>query len=191
MKIKIRNDEIRYYLDVPEAKFDTYISPLINLANTFAKGTIPKVVGQMSDLIQEFDGTTISEWEEWYLSKNPRAIQNATDKIINKIEEFKHIINKIDKNTIEKWVKDLVIFKTFMGLKSQGAIIKKVAELKAKTYRFSNREEESKGIDGFIGNTPVSIKPKTYQLKGSLPEVINITIIYYEKTKDGIEIEFS
>ncbi len=35
-----------------------------------------KVVSQMSELIQEFEGKTLSEWEEWYLKKKPYAIKN-------------------------------------------------------------------------------------------------------------------
>ncbi|MCX8153404.1 MAG: MjaI family restriction endonuclease [Candidatus Bathyarchaeota archaeon] len=34
--------------------------------------------------------------------------------------------------------------------------------------------EESKGIDGFIGNESVSIKPITYKTMNRLPESINI-----------------
>jgi hypothetical protein len=52
-------------------------------------------------------------------------------------------------------------------------------------------EEESKGIDGFIGDIPVSIKPSTYKVKGSLPETISCKVIYYEKIKDGIVVDYS
>jgi hypothetical protein len=51
-------------------------------------------------------------------------------------------------------------------------------------------DEESKGIDGFIGNRPVSIKPMTYKTKSGLPENIEEPIIYYDKKKDGLSIEF-
>lgn len=191
MEIKISNDEIRRYLNIEEAKFETYISPLINLANTFAKGTIPSVVGQMTDLIQEFNGTTISDWEKWYLSRRPKAIQKATDKILRKIEEFKIIINKIERNTVEQWVKDLVISKTFLGLRIQEAILKKGAAIKGTDYRLATPEEESQGIDGYIGDVPVSIKPDTYKLKAALPEVIKIKMISYKKIKGGIEVDFT
>jgi hypothetical protein len=50
--------------------------------------------------------------------------------------------------------------------------------------------EESKGIDGYIGDIPVSIKPDTYKMKAELPENIGIEIIYYQKTKEGIEIDY-
>lgn len=50
--------------------------------------------------------------------------------------------------------------------------------------------DESKGIDGFIGEKPVSIKPHTYQLKPELSEEIEAPIIFYEKTKTGLKMSF-
>ena len=61
MKINLSNEEIRKYLDIDTLEFPTYTTQLLNLANQNAQGTRPKVVGQMSDLIQHFTGRTISE----------------------------------------------------------------------------------------------------------------------------------
>lgn len=190
MKIKINNDDIRAYLDIEKLNLDKYVSPLINLANQYAQGTRPKVVGQMSELIQQFNGKTISEWKQWYLSKNPDAIENATKKIWTKIQELKDAINNIDESDVEKWVEDLVIVKTFTGLKFQEVILKKAAEIKNTKYRLSNPEEESQGIDGFIDDIPVSIKPVTYKLEPLLKEQIEVKIIFYQKLKDGIEVDY-
>jgi hypothetical protein len=91
---------------------------------------------------------------------------------------------------IEAWVKDLVIVKTFVGLKFQEAILKRVAVTLGKDYRMSGPDDEAKGIDGFVGEVPVSIKPQTYDSKKMLPEVIGAHIIYYDKVKGGINIFF-
>ena len=190
MKIKISNKEIRKYLDIETPDFSKYISPIINLVNQYAQGTQPRVVGQMSELIQEFEGKTFEEWEKWYLEKRPNAIRNATEKILQKLKALKNAMNKIDKTIVEEWVKDLVIVKTFMGLRFQEAILKKGAELKGTDYRLSDPDEEAKGIDGFIGNTPVSIKPETYELKAALPERIETRLIFYKKVKGGIEVDY-
>lgn len=80
--------------------------------------------------------------------------------------------------------------KTFIGLRFQEAILKKVADQLNSGYRLALPEEESKGIDGFIGNKAVSIKPETYSSKKSLSEKINVIIIFYSKTRDGIVIKF-
>lgn len=92
---------------------------------------------------------------------------------------------------IEQWVSDLVIVKTFAGLRFQEAILRKGAEIMGTDYRLSNPDEESKGIDGYIGDIPVSIKPQTYKAKPSLPEHIPIKILFYQKIDDGIEVDYS
>ncbi len=91
---------------------------------------------------------------------------------------------------VGQWVKDLVLVKTFIGLRLQEPILKKAAELVGTSYRFADPHEEAIGVDGYIGNTPVSIKPITYKEKSALPEKIKIKIIYYTKRKDGIEFDF-
>ncbi|MEM4408829.1 MAG: MjaI family restriction endonuclease, partial [Candidatus Caldarchaeum sp.] len=88
------------------------------------------------------------------------------------------------------WVRDLVLVKTFAGLRFQEAILKKGAEIKGTNYRLSEPNEESRGVDGYIGEIPVSIKPYTYEVKAALPESIEIKIIYYRKIDDGIEVNY-
>lgn len=191
MKIKLTNEEIRKTLEISALSFPKYVTQIINLSNQNAQGTRPRVVGQLSDLIQEFSGKTIKEWEKWYLQRYPNAIKNAKEKILEMVANLKDAINKIDENMVNEWVKDLVIVKTFLGLKFQEAILKKVSEIKGLDYRLSDNVAESKGIDGYIGNIPVSIKPDTYQIKKSLMEDIAVKIIYYKKVKNGIEVDFS
>ena len=106
------------------------------------------------------------------------------------VEKLKKAIVEIDEPLIERWVKDLVIVKTFLGLRFQEVILKKEAEIKKVGYRLATIEEEAKGIDGFIGDLSISIKPSTYKAKASLREDIRAKIIYYEKKKDGIEVDY-
>jgi len=190
VKIKISVDEIYKLLEIETPEFPKYVAPLINLANQYAQGTRPKVVGQMSELIQQFTGKTLIEWERWYLKQKPEAVRNATEKILQMLLKLRNSINKIDKTMVEKWVRDLVIVKTFVGLRFQEAILKKGAEIKGTNFRLANSYEESKGIDGFIGNIPVFIKPHTYEAKASLPEHIDLKIIYYQKIGDGVEVDY-
>ena len=188
--IKITNSEILSLLDQETQSFPKYTSQIMNLANQNAQGTRPSVVGQMSELIQEFKGKKINEWEEWYLEKHPEALSLAASKIFEMVGHFKSVMTQIDREMVDKWVKDLVIVKTFIGLKFQEAILKSVANFYHTDYRIANPEEESKGIDGFIGTNPVSIKPFSYEIKKSLSEAIDVPMIFYEKVKDGIKISF-
>ncbi len=188
--IKILNSEVLTLLETEASPFPKYATQILNLANQNAQGTRPTVVGQMSEIIQEFKGNKIKDWEEWYLEKHPEAIIIAANKIFEMVNNFKDVRTQINGDMVERWVKDLVIIKTFIGLKFQEAILKSVANFFKTTYRLAEPAEESLGIDGIIGNKAVSIKPITYEAKKALSEVIEAPIVFYEKVKDGIKITF-
>jgi len=190
MRTLIKNKDLLGYLKVEEPVFPKYVSPLINFANFYARGTVPGVVGQMTDLIQQFPGKSLDEWEGWYMAQNPDGITEAIDMIVNKLEELKRVISQIDREMVEKWVRDLVIVKTYVGLKFQKAILMKASEITGYEFRTATPDEESRGIDGYVGDVPVSIKPETYDVKSSLPESIAAKMIFYKKVKSGIEVDF-
>lgn len=194
MKLTIKNEELLELNESSTPQFPKYTSQLINLANQNAQGTRPKVVGQLSELFQEYqkntDEISIDTWEKWYLSKYPKAIEDATNRIYEQIQNLKNAITLIDRDMIQKWVEDLIITKTYNGLYIQKAIFSKIAKIKQKDFRLAKTEEEAIGIDGYIDNVPYSIKPDTYKTMSRLSESIEVKIIYYTKTKSGIEIEF-
>ena len=189
--LKIKNRELVAEISGEAKDFPKYTTQIINLANQNAQGTRPKVVGQLSELIQQCPHKEYSKWKEWYLQQQPKAIDDATHKVFAMVEELKKAINHIDEKMIKKWIEDLVIDKSFIGLKFQEAILKRVSKLKNTSYRLSNPKEESKGIDGFIGDIPISIKPITYKTKNMLNEQIDVKFIFYEKKKDGIIVDIS
>lgn len=190
IKKKIKNEEVAALSNATNYYFPKYTTMIVNLVNGTAQATRPKVVGQMSELIQEFDGQTLDEWKVWYTTRMPNAINDATEKISSLMVEIRKAMDLIDDELIENWVKDLVFTKTFCGLKVQQAILSYISALYGKEWRLATKEEEAKGIDGYIGNIPVQVKADTYKQKGQLNEVIEVPIVYYEKKKDGLNIEF-
>ena len=124
-RIKMNNDEIKEYVGSDSYDFPKYASQIMNWANQISQGTRPRVVGQMSDLIQQFPGRTIQEWEKWYVQKHPTAIEDATKKVYEMVENFKEVILNIDEDMVRDWIRDLVVLKTFTGLRFQEAILKK------------------------------------------------------------------
>ncbi|MCM1140453.1 MAG: MjaI family restriction endonuclease [Muribaculum sp.] len=190
-KVKISNSDIEKLSNASQYPFPKYATQIINLLNSNAQGTRPAVVGQMSELIQEFDGKTLKEWIEWYSSKQPDAVAKATDKIFNMYQLMCEAFAAIDRPMIEAWVKDLVYNKTYCGLKFQSAIIAFLAGQYNKEWRLADVEEEAQGIDGFVGDIPVQIKSITYKSGARLGENIEIPIVYYDKRKDGINITFN
>ena len=192
MAIIIKNKELAKIIIGMEKKYPKYVSDLINLANRYSQGTRPKVVGQMTELIKECPYDTYEGWREWYLKKKPTAIADATKKIMEMLPNLENAMKeKIDANTVREWVEDLTLVKTFAGLHYQEAILKKLSSLMGKNYQPSTPKDESKGIDGFIGGTSVSIKPTTYKTKPELMEKIDAKIVFYKKVKGGIEVDAS
>ena len=182
MKKNISNGEVESLSNAPSYTFPKYTTQIINLVNGNAQGTRPDVVGQMSDLIQEFEGKTIEEWIKWYSERMPNAVDDATEKVYNMFLQMKEAAELIDKEMIRNWVKDLVYTKTIISFLAKQQNLK---------YRLANPDEEALGIDGFIGEQPVSIKPSTYDSKEMiLPEHIDVPIITYEKKKGYITIVY-
>lgn len=190
MEVKIPNSEIQALLSGKQYHYPKYATQIINLANQNAQGTRKKVVGQMSDLVRECGANTMEEWEEWYLKGHPYALEVATDKIYAMVTMLKESIQLINRDLVKQWVEELVIVKTFTGLRFQDVLLRKVAFFVDKPYRLSSPAEESRGIDGYIGDIPVSIKPSTYKTKDALNERIDASIIYYTKKKGVIAAEF-
>ena len=190
MELTITNEQLYERLDVATPDFEKYVSPILNLANQYAQATRPKTVGQMTELIREFPGETLDEWKGWYAKEHPTTLDSATDKLMVMVDKLHEAIEKIDAETARRWIEDLVFAKTFIGLRIQQAILECAAKHLGQEYRVATVDEEARGIDGFVGSRPVSIKPATYRQQAALPEQIDVTIIFYKKTKRGLRIAF-
>ena len=190
MELIIKNSRVTADVVGKTSEFPKYTTQIMNLANQNAQGTRPNVVGQMSELIEECPKGTYDQWVKWYSERMPEAVDDATERVYEMVQNLAEAFKLIDKELVRKWVEDLVLTKTFTGFCFQESILKTIAQRKWSTYRRSTPEEESQFIDGYIGETPVSIKPITYKTKNMLHENINIKLIYYEKLKDGIKVEY-
>lgn len=193
MNYNLKNESIESYNETTSYAFPKYTSQLINWANQNAQGTRPVVVGQMSELFPEFmassDEITIDKWRKWYTEKHPDAFDRATTKIFTQIRNLQSAISRIDREMVEHWVEDLIIYKTFNGLYVQKAILASLADRTKSSYRLATPEEEAKGIDGFVDDVAYSIKPSSYKAMERLSEAINVKMIFYTKTKTGLQIE--
>ena len=190
MKIKISNKELIEELVGKKREFPKYATQLINLASRTAQATRPRVVGQMTELIKECPEKTYEGWKKWYLAGHPDTIKNAIDKVSDMINKLKEALMKIDRKMIKSWVENLVLEQTYIGLRFQEAILKKIAQLKGASYRMALESEEHKGIDGMVGNTSYSVKPETYKTQKHLIEDIKAdNMVFYKKTKSGVEFE--
>jgi len=193
MKYTIKNESIAAYNASAPSEFPKYTSQLINWANQNAQGTRPVVVGQMSELFPAFAASgadiTIDNWRSWYIERYPDAFDKAADKIFAQVQNLQSAIQHIDRDMVLRWVEDLVIQKTFNGMYVQKAILASLAERQGTAFRLATPAEEAVGIDGYVGDTPYSIKPDTYKTMGRLSESIDVRMVYYTKTKTGLTVE--
>jgi len=169
-----------------------YVGSIINLGCSFSQATRPRNVGQMSDLIQLYRDSaaepSVGGWEQFYDKKIGKSkIADASAKIWEYILRMKENLNALTEDDVYNWTKDLIIDKTFSGLQLQLDILEMVCD--NDNYRLANSEEEAKGIDGFVGDEPVSIKPHTYKKTIQAgKESIPYRIIYYKQTKHGLVV---
>ena len=192
--IIIKRNDMEELLNIKSKDFDKYVPQLINLANQISQATRPNNIGNISEMFKEFKRKNkngkLDDWEKYYRSKQKDSIEVATKKISNYINKLSESLNSINETVVKDWVEDLIFEKTYSGLNIQEIIIKKIAQMNNATYRLSNRKEEAKGIDGYINEKPVSIKPTSYDIK-HLQEDIDVKIIRYKKKNNKLIIYYN
>ena len=187
-KLRLTPNDLREQLIGTRQEYEKYVSPLINLANRFAQATRPKHVGQLSDLVRECPARDYEGWRDWYLRQFPTAIEDATKRVVSMLDKLRLAMDSIDEKTVRSWVTELVIEQTYVGLRVERAILEEAARRLAMEFIPSSREDESRGVDGYLDGEPVSVKPATYKTMDTLSETINACMIYYEKKTNGTVI---
>lgn len=170
-----------------DPEFPKYTTQIMNTANQNSQGTRPATVGQLNEIIEEYkeqypDGD-FEDWRQFYFENydGDKNIEEATDKVFDMVVKMREAAEEIDREMVNRWVKDLVLYKTYTGLgRNEEAILKKLSEEYDLPYELGTAEDESKGIDGYLGSQPVSVKPITYKQKARLQEDIDAPIVYYE-----------
>ena len=193
MKKKIPSKSIDVLNDRPKSEYPTYTSDFMNYSNRYSHATRKENVGNMSQLFPQFlkesEDKSLESWKKWYLDKHPDVIEEATNKAYTKLQQMVEAVLKIDRELVGRYVEDLIIDKTYYGLYHQKTILAYLAKLSKMSYRLATPEEESKGIDGYVGDTAYSVKPVSYKNMTHLQEKIPVKMVYYVKTSDGLEIE--
>lgn len=190
--IKLTEDERQKMVADIDPEFPKYTTQIMNTANQNAQATRSRVVGQMSELIQEYKEEypegTFEDWKRYYYEEydGEERIEEATEKLFAMVEKMREAAMEIDEEMANRWIEDLVLYKTYTGLgRNEEAIFEKLSREYGLEYSRSTPSEESKGIDGYLGDQPVSIKPITYKQKSRLQEDIGAPIVYYEEYKSN------
>ena len=185
--IRLSEDEREELVADIDPEFPKYTTQIMNTANQNSQGTRPATVGQLNEIIEEYkeqypDGD-FEDWKQFYFEnyEGDENIEEATDKVFDMVVKMREAAEEIDREMANRWVKDLVLYKTYTGLgRNEEAILKKLSEEYDLPYELGTAEDESKGIDGYLGSQPISVKPITYKQKARLQEDIDAPIVYYE-----------
>lgn len=186
--IRLSEEEREELVADIDPEFPKYTTQIMNTANQNSQGTRPATVGQLNEIIeeykQEYPEGDYEDWVEFYYEHydGEENIEEATDKVYEMVVKMREATEEIDREMVNRWVKDLVLYKTYIGLgRNEEAILEKLSNEYNLPYELGTAKDESKGIDGYLGDQPVSIKPITYKQKGRLQEDIQAPIIYYEE----------
>jgi len=160
--IKLTSKNYGSVIQRQRREWPKYSTQLMNVASQNCKATSPKNVGSMKELWTEMRNQgipgTLENWTEFYKSKKGEGLLiDAGQKIYDML--VKMGITWISLDMAMQYVKEVVYNKTQMGLGGEEMAVQVVAGYYNLPYRFSTPEEESKGIDAYIGNYPVQVKP--------------------------------
>ena len=174
----------------------TYVAPLINQVNEWARATRPETIGEIaSDVfpryIVESTKHSVNEWKEYFLRTHINEYNLAFQKLKNKYQEVKTNFDAITDDDLRDWLDDFLFIKTFNGLFYQVGILNDIADRLGKELVLPTAKDESMGIDGYIDGRAYSVKPFSYMHTQAMQhEKIDAVMVYYDDSnKEYIEYE--
>lgn len=183
--------------------YPKYLKPILNLIINISqinhKKNIGNIVQMFEDAVLENDGLlSRNEWKI-YLKKNhapfkDENIELSVDKCNSLLLQIYCMIGEIlhngqSKDFIRDYINNLYFDGSYDGLSIQMQIINHLKEYNYKVTQATSLEE-SQGIDVWIDNIPVQIKPKSYKFKDGQCNVKNtVFTIFYEKNINGFTLD--
>lgn len=174
-----------------EQEYETYVRPLLNLANQYSHATRPAQLGistseESKRFQDQHDQPAPSDWRA-YLNDEydmDAILDEATDQMQEKIDEFRAVLDNVDRSVIRKWLKELIYQKSFEGHAIEERVMLEAANHYGVRFERNTKSDEQDGIDGYLGGQPVSVKPVSYFDKNELPEHIDVPMLVYS-IQDG------
>lgn len=188
--IKIKREELRGKQMGEIFDFPEFAAELIQLANHKAKGTRRKTIGNTAEMIEQFDGKSYEGWVDWYETQRPLAIDQATDEIFGTVQKMALALEKMDRDTVRKWVQEAVLKKTYAASRIQEVVLKKLSNIRNEPCRLSDETEQEAGIDGFIGDQAFRIRPVSHYFKPPVEPPADCEFVYFEKVRDGLKVYY-
>lgn len=191
--IKLTASDFKGLVKRNRCNFPINTKPILNIATQNSQCTRPKVVGSMKEFFTEFlalkQGKSVEDWERFYreIKDGSNRIQAATDKLYTYLNKMPLDHSVFTREIAEDYILDLVINKTHYGMSGEFHAVVAAANYFNLPYKFSTAEEETHGIDAWLGKFPVQVKPHDSVAKHHVRNVANMNktlVITYESKKD-------
>ncbi len=196
--IKLTATDFKNVVRRDRCSFPLNTKPILNIATQNSQCTRAKIVGSMKETFLEFQkarqGLSVDDWENFYLNtKGGHAkIQAATDKLFEYLNKMPLDHSVFTRQLAQEYILDLVINKTHYGMSGEYHAVLAASTHFELPYRFSTAEEESQGIDAWIGTFPVQVKPHDSVAKHHVRNTADTEktlVITYEAKKDRCFIQ--
>jgi len=145
----------------------------------------------MKELFTEFlskEYKTVTEWETFYTANGGvDRIERATDKLHSMLNKMPVDHAIFSRDLAKNYIIDLVIYKTHFGMSGEYYAVLATAKHYNMALRWSNAAEESQGIDAWLDNFPVQVKPHDSHKVNHVRNHADTTktlVITYESKKD-------
>lgn len=187
--IKLTAKHFRGVIHRTRREWPKYSTQLLNVAAQNCKAFDVKKVGSAKETWlamrnQNIPGT-FENWCQFY-DQQPFAqnIPGQAAKLYEMVQKMG--ITGIPLSMCEDYIREVIYNKTHMGMAGEEMAIQAVGEYYGLQVRFSTAEEEAQGIDGWIGEIPVQVKPEGSAFKGHVhnhPDRERVLLVTYVPKK--------
>lgn len=192
-KIRISGEEREFLIRGENETFPKYTTQFLNLANQNAQSTRERFVGNMQDIIKDFENNhpngTYDDWIEFYKNEynGDQNLEQSADRLYEMVEDMREAIEEIDREMSFRFVRELVLYKTYMGenLDVKEAILEKLSIL----YDKEIERTHDSWITAYLGEVPIVFQSEDSNAFESPGK--DVAVVYYRvnKSTNSIEID--
>lgn len=184
-KLRISSEEREIIVRGTREEYPKYVSQILNLANQNAQATRAEYVGKMKDILREFDSThpegTYDDWVDFYMSgyNGDEKISNSAERLYDMVEKMRKAMQEIDEEDAERYVSQLVLYKTYMGNDIDEVIARKLEQVYSREVQLKPKD----WVVGYIDDIPFVLQSLDDGVKTKSPE--NAVTVYYRVESDN------
>jgi hypothetical protein len=171
MDVEITVDDTEVYDSLPSFKWEKYQRGYMGILNNAYNQSCncgTKVLGDMSEITSSFEGGSYDDFIEYYYrvhdgkKRRRQAVKRMAENIIKRVRA---VGGDVPDSKAVKWSNRYIhsmLVNSYRGFMDEARAIELVADELGEEWRVASSDEESDGIDGYIGDQSVQVKPLSY-----------------------------